>query len=369
VRAFTVFATLGFLVGPTVSSVAEGQQERRIPDDATCTTCRIELRHITTLTSQKAPDADGRPFAIVRQSRAGRYVVLAGDLILYAYDSAGRNARTIGRRGRGLNEFQLPVRLFSSLLDTLLVIDPAASRLTVLGPDGTIVQTLPFLSARPFDAVSLPDGRVLLNAVVRDRDHVGYPLHVVTRDGRIERSFGADRPDYVYNAPPLWRRRLTEARHTAVWTARELEYVLEQWAPATGERLSALRRISEWFPAVQDSFTVPTPTVPPPTYVADILETSDSLLWIAAAVPDPRWFSGLGPPERDEAGRVTYRPSDYRKLYDSMIEIIAPETGVVLVSQRLDDYVWGFVGDQHLATFRETGQSVFIDIHLMSLIR
>jgi hypothetical protein len=43
-------------------------------------------------------------------------------------------------------------------------------------------------------------------------------------------------------------------------------------------------------------------------------------------------------------------------LYDSIVEIIDPEAGIVVVSQRLDAYVWGFAGNGHLATYREVGQ-------------
>ena len=345
-------------------------QERIIAEGPACRTCSIQLRPLVTINIQKRPPiTDGRPFSIAHQNETGKFVVLEADLTLHVYDSHGKADRELGRRGRGPGEFQVPMRVFAATSDTLLVIDPVAERLHVIAPNGAVAQSLPFLSARPFEAISLSDGMIFLNAVVRDRDHIGYPLHLVTRDGQIKRSFGADVPDYRHNAPPLWRRRLSPQNgRCELWTARELEYVLEQWGVDNGLAISRLRRLNEWFGS-QVSYQGPTPTSQPSSYVAGLRQDSKGLLWVALAIPDNSWSQGIvrGPDDLD--GTPIFFPSDYRKLYDSLIEVIDPVTETVFASTRFDQYILGFIGDTQVVGYQERGNRVVIEIYEVRLIQ
>lgn len=47
----------------------------------------------------------------------------------------------------------------------------------------------------------------------------------------------------------------------------------------------------------------------------------------------------------DAYGRQSLRISDWNLYYDTMLEIIDPERGIVLGSKRLSPACWGFVGE------------------------
>lgn len=52
-------------------------------------------------------------------------------------------------------------------------------------------------------------------------------------------------------------------------------------------------------------------------------------------------------------------------MFDSVVEIIDPENGVVLVWERLDDLVLTWVDANHMATYRE----VEWDLPVMKIVR
>ncbi len=72
----------------------------------------------------------------------GRIAVLnAGSHNLRFFDAAGKHLRTVGRRGRGPGEFELPSALLHLPHDTLSVWDRSQNRITIVSPTGEIIRT------------------------------------------------------------------------------------------------------------------------------------------------------------------------------------------------------------------------------------
>ncbi len=75
----------------------------------------------------------------------GRFVIShARTNTVRFYTRAGALQHTVGRRGEGPNEFNGLMRLFSGRGDTVVIHDGGNSRLTWIGPNGTIARMIPF---------------------------------------------------------------------------------------------------------------------------------------------------------------------------------------------------------------------------------
>jgi hypothetical protein len=93
--------------------------------------------------------ADGEPAyvfgSVTNATRLsdGRLVVLDGTAQeLRFFDAAGRHLVTQGREGGGPGEYRRAAIVGRSAGDTLFIADQSAGRLTVIGPDGTLIRTI-----------------------------------------------------------------------------------------------------------------------------------------------------------------------------------------------------------------------------------
>lgn len=350
---------------------AAGQQpapvrRETVPDLASCPACRLELRHVVTLSIDSEPGLlDERPWAVQRLGSS--YALTSAGMEILWFDSTGTLVRT-GRRGKGPGEFISPLQLLNTPnQDTLLVIDPVNARLTALDPRGEYLTDASFPATRAFDAALLPSGRIVLNAMVRDPEHIGFPLHRVGRGGGIERSFGAT-SDFRYDAPPLWRRRLAVDTDGTVWAAQELAYALEEWDGESGAEIMVLTRDSRLFPKGQ-RFVPATPTQVPPTFVSDVAVDSRDRLWVLITVPDSNWRAGLGSEQRTPSGVPYYLPSDFDKLHDTVIEIIEPATKRVWLRTRLPQYLLFLLGNGLIAGYRTREEGPAIDVYTSKVVQ
>lgn len=347
------------------------QAATAIPSKPSCSTCRLTLRLTATIKDEpRRPVWDPRPFAVVHQAGTGNYIVLAADLTVLLFDHAGNVLKTVGRQGRGPGEFGAPVKAARGKSDTVFVIDFQNSRISSIAANGEVSGVGPFPPSDPHQFVALPSGDFIMNAVVRERNSIGYPLHLLGRDGRIKRSFGSTRPSFRPDAPPLWLRRLGGGSDSDLWVAREHEYVLEHWRVDGTEPEMLMRRDIKWFPPEQ-RLTPPTPTHPPPSYVADLRESGDGLLWVLVTIADDEWREGLEPtPDTAAAlrGVVLYRTRDYDRLHDSVLELVDPVNSRLVLSQRFDKYFLAFADDGFLTSYRETDDgAVVLEIYQVVL--
>lgn len=166
-----------------VRIVASGADDRPLP-------WRFEPVHVLT-------DSAGEPFLFealppeyVLVDRGSRTYVLTGDRTIARFAPDGRFDRSIGRRGSGPGEMQLPVQL-GSQGDSLVVLDPVRNAIVRWGPDLTAIRELPMEGA-------LADARRLafrMGGLWVERHDFAPP------DGAVTISLLGD----TLGAPPLYR--------------------------------------------------------------------------------------------------------------------------------------------------------------------
>ena len=158
--------------------------------------CRIELEHITRITDADDPGILNPEFTWLQKTEAGTFVSASLDETQIAeFGPDGRLAGVIGRAGQGPGEFGIAANPIPGPGDTLFVPDLAQGRISMFGPDRALAGTLPM----PFFALPafvMPDGSFLVASQIRTSESIGYPMHVVDREGRVVRSFGTDEPQY-----------------------------------------------------------------------------------------------------------------------------------------------------------------------------
>lgn len=150
---------------------------------------RLVLSQVRRIGSETGEyDAFGRIRGVALDGR-GR-ILIADDLNhrVAVFGADGRFAGYAGRKGQGPGEMESPLRVAVDARDSIFVWDMANSRVSVFAPDLRFRRSfaLPpqwLVTSMDF----LPDGRLLIAAY-----GTGEPggLHVVSRAGRRERTFG-----------------------------------------------------------------------------------------------------------------------------------------------------------------------------------
>lgn len=260
---------------------------------------------------------------------------------LAVFSSSGQFVARIGRSGRGPGEFG---PLVSPPLvgpgDSIHVVDRLQRRLTVYGPDLGFERAV---SAFPAEEVAgiLADGTYLVSAQIRAADRVGFPLHTVSRDGQILRSFGNTRPD----APNATQRVASVGPDGTIWALAQGRYVLEEWNPLTGERVRELPVSADWFSeSVQPGGDWNSP--PAPSLQA-VWKDRENILWVLALVAARDW----APPTAQ--GEFDITPEHRAARFDSLLEAVDPNSGRVLARLRHPNVLWahpqgGFISSNRL---------------------
>lgn len=292
--------------------------------------CRIELEHIARITDADHPGILPTPLVWLQETEAGTFVSASLDMTQIAEFSVdGRLVGVIGRSGQGPGEFLRLRTLVPGPGDTLFAPDMGQGRITMLGPDRELAGTLPV--PFPPDLV-MPDGLFLFAQQIPRTETIGYPMHLVDREGRVVRSFGTDQPQYRPDLDHILTRKVAPGPDGTVWAMAPARYLLERWDPTTGEQLQSTRIPSDWFSESIDPTDL---AVRPPSRVEGLWEDEDGLVWTIVRDADVDW-------ERPPRGNET-RPMDqqeYDRLFDWVIEVVDPGSGHVLASRRYGETLW-----------------------------
>ncbi len=358
---------LATITGRTSSAAA--QSRRHLPLQVACPTCSIAQRRIVSLGT--GPDTTGlssKARSVAVDSK-GRYYVtqeLPGELPR-VYDSSGAFLQTLGRIGDGPGEYREPGLLAISAADTLHVLDLLSGRHTVLDSRHRLVRSGVGPLA-PNSFLALPSGQLLVNADVRDPGQIGFPVHLVDRHDRILRSFGAEAPTVGRRSGLNQRRTLAVGPNGTVWLAPWLRrYELEQWS-LDGRLVARLVRDVGWF-APYDEFLPPTPRRPIQPAIDGIWLDHAGLLWVMLRVSDPNYPKGFGPAQATEGVRH-FPILDNDLIADTILEVIDPTQGMVLVSQRLPHFFSIVVAPGLIARNTSTPNGLpAVDIWRVSLVR
>lgn len=126
-----------------------GQAPREIQPGPSCPTCEITIQHMTTIGASGSSAVAVSPMTKVAALGDGRYVVAPtynpGEVVIV--DSQGRVVARTERPGRGPGEFVEISRVVVSPTDSVLLFDPALSRVSVLSNDLEFARSVPWFTA------------------------------------------------------------------------------------------------------------------------------------------------------------------------------------------------------------------------------
>ncbi len=343
-------------------------QESEALEFRPCDGCAIEVSPLAVLgvTDQvafAAPMDDGR-IAVVQAYDRLRFSVL---------DAGGAVVRHVGRAGEGPGEYA-DVTWLEVQGDLVHVVDGSRRQVTVLdaASDFEVLSTirLPVPGATGRDMVVLGDSGYVANMMVFTRDRIGYVLHYLDANGKVLQSF--DEPGGPVRGMGIVEMRWLRAGNDGtVWSVPMTRYRVDQWAPASGERLRSFERRAEWFPDHDGEGASPRrPDRPPAPVVIGVDVDSSGHVWVMTSVAvAERWEESLiEVGERAHAEMPEYElPADRSIVFDTVVEVIDPATGRVVAARTFDEPLYGLGGGRVFTT--SPGDAPFTHRHELWQLR
>ncbi|MEO7999943.1 MAG: hypothetical protein ABI852_21000, partial [Gemmatimonadaceae bacterium] len=185
------------------------------------------------------------------------------------YGAKGGYVGTVGRSGAGPGEFVGAASLMPLPGDSMLIVDPYASRATVVGADLKPRRTMVYpRDIQPEFALEWPRS-VVLEGWIPTGAQAGRQLHNASLAGRepqITQSFSPDslRWRRQYDLPAAVR---AVAGAAGFWSFNTYRYRFSRWS-ASGKMIADYERDAGWFPRKDRIIPLGnTETPPPPTFV------------------------------------------------------------------------------------------------------
>lgn len=344
IRALGVVVTLGSAV--SAQSVG-GQREQ-------CGRCEIMLEKVATF---GAGDTTGMLSVLptsMHLDRAGRYWLANGQDLAVVHTPDGRS-RAVGSKGRGPGEFVRVGEIVPLPGDSVLLIDHAEYRATVVGPDLQIVRTILLDMVPQRTAVASWPDNVWMTGSWSTPSSAGRPLHRFRLGGAASvfvGSFGTGSDELrAGGMTPLLR--LAQAAGGRLWTLERHSNLLTLWT-ASGQAVRTSRRQPAWFKPNANQ-PMGNPTTPPSATVRLISEDASGYLWIVAETPSPDWTAAWENfPVNPSGGRgeVSTRSIATDRLWKSRIEVLDAATGRLVAERQLDEWVIAMPAQRLIATGR-----------------
>jgi hypothetical protein len=317
-----------------------------------CSPCKLDIAPIVTLGTQSGIGELTELTAITRD-RLGRYwVAAANGQEIAIFDATGRPMKRIGRKGQGPGEYQF-ISMMTAVGDEVHVFDDRNATLTVLNSSARVVRTMTMPTI--LGAAYTSNGSLVVNSLIRTRDKVRAPLHVLDSKGAVLRSFGEQREAFRTDIPFSGYRRITASSRGGVWSAMVTRYEIERWSD-DGSRQQVIAPNTEWFRPHASTPRFSTEEAPPPILTA-IREHRPRYLLAMISVADARWKSSLRPVKMDSHKR-THAPTTLHDYFDTLVEAIDVDTGKRVASRRMDIFSSRFVDSDHLASYSEDSEGI-----------
>ena len=263
---------------------------------------------------------------------------------ILAYSADGDLDSVWGRQGEGPGEYRSIKQLLMLRGDSLGVVDDIALRLTILNADGSVARTQP-LPFRPYRMAQLDDGTMIASGLQHTPAAIGYVMHVVSTDGSATPLGPAQ--TVLLTRPSASRRKLASAGRT-FWAARPDRYELTELA-SDGTHLRFLKVGADWFPDRETEGPADPVREPPPPFLVAIHVDEDGFIWTMVRLADADWA-----PADDLLSIST------ESHFDSIVEVIDPDRGLVVRSQRFRWYGHGFTNDGLIVSERRDDMGVVI---------
>ena len=342
-----------------------GQVRTRITGDA-CEECRITADRVLTV----GDEGSGAIAELKEVSRApdGRILVVhfADFAGVSVFGPTGTFVHRIGGRGGGPGEYQFIGNVQVDSVGRIHIWDPGSLRMTVLGRDYRVQETIPF--ALPFMHVLFDGGRYVASGTIRTRELAGYTLHSIDASGQLLKSFSPQGEGYRSDRSDTYRRSIALSGSRMLWSARFTEYVLESFG-TDGIPVQVLERVVPWFPA-GTNFGAPRgdPTARPSPGVLDIQIDDKGRIWVLSWVADKNWRRGLKTLPGLYGRATTGTPmADRWQYWDSVIEVIDPGAGALIAAGRFDELFIGLADANHAFAYREDESGhPFMDLYRLN---
>lgn len=338
------------LLASAVPESASAQEIVRLRNDPRCEACRIEVTPGVTLGDRDGPGIiEQLASHAVRDSR-GRFVVLSSYATqLKVFDANGKFVRTVGRKGAGPGEFEDVAAIQILAGDTLFAFEWGTSRWSQFSPDFDFLRSGPLPFQPQSGPIVLSTGDFVLNATRRTPDEIGQPLHLISRDGRLVRSFGSPSGVYRPDVPSLMSRATSPSTGALLWSAYRRKYQIDLIDASEGSIVKSLVREADWFPDGMKPEPRSAASDPTPEPRIMSVQEEAGLLWVLIGVADDDWRAQVRPPTPGEH----YQIIDAQGYRDTVIEVIDPSRAVVMASVRIPQDVGQFIGPGMIGTVIE----------------
>ena len=240
------------------------------------------------------------------------------------YSDSGRYLATLHGGATAPEQFQVPLFSRFGPGDSIWIFD-GAQRALVFGPDLRYARAVE-LPASPWDALVLPDGRMLIAPA--NADHP-LPLLLTSPTGARDRELGAADSASTALHSPRWLVRQNDG---SIWSMPvQFQWRLEHW-DSNGALLSVTNRRPSWFAPYTQLSTPGTKRAPQPMIEGMWIDPT-GLFWVLGSVADPHWRRGLDVRRSAPESAVIANPD---QVFDSDLEAIDLRTGKLIASARLD---------------------------------
>jgi hypothetical protein len=322
----------------------------------------LRLDRVSTL-GAPGDAVDIMPSSVVVRHGEGYAVAPVGDRAQIAfYGKSGAFERVVGRQGQGPGEFSNIRSLAVVPGGTIAVLDQRITLLPVAAAAPVVSGQLP-AGVTAGRLIALPDGRLVINNYRPGRP----PLCLFGTDLTLLRCFG-DPAASGRNAPSSLERLITPGDHATVWAATErYRYVIERY-DTLGRRIARLQREPSWFPAIrpEDDPGGSVRQSRPLPHLTGLWADGGGRIWTSVLVPDSRWHATQAPPPAGREGRPApmVPVAEWGQYFDTIVEIMDPATGRVVVSQRFPGVMGGFTSDGLMTELRETRDGLLQEVLL-----
>jgi hypothetical protein len=271
------------------------------------------------------------------------------------YDSNGKYVTALGRAGTGPGEIALLQTFLVTPQDSIILFDQ--TKMSVYSPSYQFVRDVPTVTpsivGRPW--VLLQNGNVVFQSTFSTPDRVGYPLHVLSRNGNLLRSFGSEVPTARPDRPFELRRQIGWAGGNLVWSAHSSRYQLELW-DIDGTLRKTLIREASWFQpwtSYDQAYSSPR--------VLAVRQDSQGLLWTVLQIPD----------KNANLSQLVAGLASNNLLFHTLIEVIDPNSGTLIASRQFPNlYTSGFWSGSLLSSASvDAGDIPYVDIWQVTLRR